>query len=98
MLTVDRPDSRVISRCHGYDVLGRDGPVGVVETPLFPPDCHDPDYLVVRVHTKGRLFPRFPLVPASLVAEVREEEGWIRVDATRVAVERLPDRVPLATT
>lgn len=85
-----RPDN--LARSHGYLVLASDGPVGVVETPLFPPDADEPDYLVVR---RGRrLRSRRPVVHVSLVR--RFEPGVVVLRATADEVDRLPENLPLA--
>jgi hypothetical protein len=42
------PTPTTLACSHGYLVVGRDGPLGVVETPLFPPEGDEPDYLVLR--------------------------------------------------
>jgi hypothetical protein len=82
-----------LSRCHGFAVLAKDGPVGTVETPLFPPDGHDPDYLVLHVSTPhGSLRP---LVPCALVALVDGERRTVYLAASRDEVAALPGDLPL---
>ena len=60
----DRLDA--LGRCHGYLAVANDGPVGTVETPLFPPDVDEPDYIVVRIQQGLR--SRLPVVTAALVS------------------------------
>jgi hypothetical protein len=77
----------------GFAVEADDGWVGVVETPLFPPDRAEPDYLVLRV---GRVHPRRPIVSTLLVERVDPHARIVRVHGSRTDIERLPERLPLA--
>lgn len=83
----------LLSVSSGFAVEASDGPVGVVETPLFPPDETAPDFLVVRV---GRIRPRHPVLPAALVEEVDAAARVVRVHGRRDEIERLPEHLPLA--
>jgi hypothetical protein len=77
---------------HGYLVVGSDGPLGVVETPLFPPGGDEPDYLVLRLHE-----PRaagHPVVHVSLVQSA--EPGLVRLTVTSEEAAELPVGLPLA--
>lgn len=96
MALIESEPVSALACCHGYEVEAEDGPVGVVETPLFPPDCDEPDFLVVRVHVRGRLFPRFPIVPVSLVSEVEPGVRLVRVRGSARSVAQLPEKLPLA--
>ena len=77
----------------GFAVEATDGVVGVVETPLFPPDETTPDFLVVRV---GRLHPRRPVIAAALVESVDLHARVVRVRGTRTDIAELPEHLPLA--
>jgi hypothetical protein len=78
---------------HGYLVIGRDGPLGIVETPLFPPEGDEPDYLIVR-RRRHRRRASHPLVHVSLVRSA--QPGVIRLTVSAEEVDRLPERLPLA--
>lgn len=77
----------------GFAVEASDGEVGVVETPLFPPDETVPDFLVVRV---GRLNRRRPVIPVALVESVDPDARVVRVRGTRSEIAELPEHLPLA--
>ena len=79
--------------CHGFTVVSSDGPCGFVETPLFPPDCKDPDFLVVRM--SGPRSPRFRILPTSLVDVIDVSSETVVVAASRRELRRLPERLPL---
>jgi hypothetical protein len=86
------PTSGDLGRSHGFVVVGTDGPLGVVETPLFPPNADEPDYLVVR--RQRRIRTRHPVVHVSLVREVGR--GVVSLRASSEQVDRLPESLPLA--
>lgn len=86
------PTPTMLACSHGYLVVGRDGPLGVVETPLFPPEGDEPDYLVLR--RRKRLRASHPVVHVSLVRSA--EPGLVRLAATSDEVDRLPEGLPLA--
>lgn len=86
--------ANALSRCKGYLVVALDGTCGVVETPLFPPEGSDPDFLVVRTGGKSR--PRFPIAAAALVLAVDPERELVLLRATRAEVAALPEHLPLA--
>jgi hypothetical protein len=67
----------------------------VVETPIFPPDGGEPDYVVVR--TDGRAGPRYPIIAAVLVGAVDPNRELIYVDLDKEEVGRMPEQLPLAT-
>ncbi|HET7566508.1 MAG TPA: hypothetical protein VFJ91_00830 [Gaiellaceae bacterium] len=77
----------------GFTVMAGDGEVGVVETPLFPPDETTPDFLVLRV---GRIHPRRPVLAAALVERVDPHGRVVHVRASRDDVLGLPEHLPLA--
>ena len=79
---------------NGYSVEASDGHVGGVETPLFPPDRPEPDYLVLRVG--GSLRTRRPVLATALVERVDSRRRLIRVRGTRGQIQSLPEHLPLA--
>ena len=87
--------SDVLCRCHGYLAVAADGVCGVVETPLFPPGSGEPDYLIVK--TGGRIRPRYPVVSMALVTAVDPERELVLLSASKDELQRLPERLPLAT-
>lgn len=80
--------------CHGFAVVGADGHIGTVETPLFPPDCNDPDFLVVRVSDGSEA--RRLMVPTALVQRIDASAQIVRIQRTRDDLLRLPDIVSQA--
>lgn len=90
----DTPTDVLLALSAGFSVHTRDGVVGVVETPLFPPDQATPDFLVVRVG--GRLHSRHPVVAAALVEEVDASARVVRVRGARDEIARLPEHLPIA--
>jgi hypothetical protein len=89
----DTQTETILSLASGFTVEASDGVVGVIETPLFPPDETAPDFLVLRV---GRLHPRRPILPAALVEHVDLAARIVRVRARRDEILRLPEHLPLA--
>jgi hypothetical protein len=83
-----------LASCNGYVVQASDGRVGEVETPLFPPDRSEPDYLVLRIG--GHLGIRHPVLATTLVEEVDSRRRVIRVSGTKGQIEKLPEHLPLA--
>ena len=89
-------DARIetlLSLSSGFTVEATDGVVGVVETPLFPPDATVPDFLVLRA---GRLHPRRPILAAALVESVDPAARVVHVRGRRDEILRLPEHLPLA--
>ncbi len=84
---------RLLAGCHGYVVAASDGLLGEVETPVFPPDSPEPDYLVVRVGAAGQ--SRLPVIPTSLIQEVNPERRLVRVRGTREELAQLPENLPV---
>ena len=68
--------------------------VGVVETPLFPPDAAEPDFLVVRVLQGSQT--RRPVVSTALVESVDTERRAVCVRGQTHTLVRLPERLPIA--
>lgn len=87
-------EREALASCNGYSVEASDGQVGEVETPLFPPDRSEPDYLVLRVGSA--LSVRRPVVATALVDEVDPDRELVRVRGTRDEIESLPEHLPLA--
>jgi hypothetical protein len=85
-----RPTSPLdaLEACHGYTVVAADGVVGEVETPLFLRSSSDPDFLLLRVHRHGRLFPSYVPLPVTLVHSVDESARRLLVDGAKQDVER----------
>ena len=89
-----RSDDAILALSSGFTVLAGDGLVGVVETPLFPPDQSEPDFLVLRVG--DRLHERRPVVPAALVERVDPHARVVHVHGSRDEIVGLPEHLPLA--
>jgi len=89
-----RSDDSILALSSGFRVVAHDGPVGVVETPLFPPDEAEPDFLVLRVG--DRLHQRRPVVPAALVERVDPHARVVHVHGSRNVIAALPEHLPLA--
>lgn len=83
-----------LASCNDYLVEASDGEVGTVETPLFPPEGSEADYLVVRVAGSSR--PRRRVVTTALVKEVDPKRRLVRLRVTKAELERLPEDLPLA--
>ena len=92
--TLSDSDREALASCSGYVVEARDGRVGKVELPIFPPDRSGPDYLLLGAD--GFLSLRRPLVATELVERVDTRRRRIRVHGTRAQIESLPRRLPLA--
>jgi hypothetical protein len=90
----DEQIETLLALCSGFAVEAADGLVGVVETPLFPPDDTTPDFLVLRAG--GPLHPRHPVVSAALVEDVDAGAHVVRVRGRRNDILRLPEHLPLA--
>jgi hypothetical protein len=88
-----RKRTRALAACHGFLAIASDGPVGRVERPLFPPDCDEPDYLVLRT---GKLRGRRPVVAAPLVEGVDPRRHLVFIRATGRQITHLPEHLPLA--
>jgi hypothetical protein len=78
----------------GFRAIARDGPLGAVETPLFPPDAREPDFLVLR--TGSGLRVRRPIVSTALVEGVDPDLRVVRLALQRKDAARLPEHVPIA--
>jgi hypothetical protein len=91
---VDQRTDALLAACGGFRVEASDGLVGIVETPLFPPDASTPDFLVVRAGR--RLHPRRPVVPAALVEDVDAQARIVHVHGCSEDIVRLPEYLPIA--
>ena len=78
----------------GFRAVASDGPLGVVETPLFPPDAREPDFLVLRIRAWSRT--RRPIVSTALVEAVDVESRVVLFSGRRQELERMPEHVPIA--
>ena len=78
----------------GFRAIARDGPLGAVETPLFPPDAREPDFLVLR--TGSGLRVRRPIVSTALVEAVDADRRVVRLAGSRREIASLPEHVPIA--
>jgi hypothetical protein len=87
-------EREALASCNGYVVEASDGLVGEVETPLFPPDRSQPDYLVLRIGGPVRV--RRPVIAVGLVEEVDSGQRLVRVRGTKGQIESLPEHLPLA--
>ena len=87
-------EREALASCNGYVVEASDGRVGAVETPLFPPDRSQPDYLVLR--TDGAVGVRHPVLATALVEEVDSRRRLIRVRGSKEQIQNLPEHLPLA--
>jgi hypothetical protein len=87
-------EREALASCSGYVVEATDGRVGEVETPLFPPDRGEPDYLVLRV--RGRTGIRRPVLATALVDKVDRRRRLVCVGGTKGQIKSLPEHLPLA--
>jgi hypothetical protein len=92
MKDVDRGRLR---SCHGYLVIARDGTLGEVETPVFPPGWDEPDYLIVTERADG--WVKRP-IPVSLVRDVDAARRVVYVDSVLGELAELPRSLPLTGT
>jgi hypothetical protein len=81
-----------LAGCHGYAVAAREGPIGSVETPVFPEAGIEPDYLLVR--TAEAIPGTFRVVPAALIRTVDPAARTIVLAADLEAVASLPEQLP----
>jgi hypothetical protein len=87
----------LLAGCVGFAVIASDGVVGVVETPLFPPDAREPDFLVLRIPDSAEMpGPHRPIVSVALVQEVDPELRIVRLGGRTRDIVRLPEHVPIA--
>jgi hypothetical protein len=82
-----------LRRCAGFRAVARDGRVGTVETPIFPPDGDLPDYLVLRT---GLFRRRRPVVAVSLIEDVDPWQKIVVLRGPARAIAALPEHLPLA--
>jgi hypothetical protein len=94
-MTRDEPrQPSPLALCAGFEAVADDGPIGTVETPLFPADAAEPDFLVLRVGVWPRTHR--PVVPAALVAEVDLDRRTMRFRGSRNELAGFPERLPVA--
>jgi hypothetical protein len=86
---------QALAGSHGFLALAHDGPVGNVETPIFPPDSRDPDFLILRTRDANQRTRR-PVVPIALVEDVDRERRVIRLRGLVRELTHLPESFPLA--
>ena len=91
---IDSRSRLALAFCSGFEAEAADGPVGVVETPLFPPSGDAPDFLILR--TGGPLRHRRPVVAIALVEDVDPTARVVRFHGSKQEIERLPEHLPLA--
>ena len=89
----DAAVGNLLALSSGFKVEASDGLVGVVETPLFPPDQTMPDFLVLRV---GGRHPRHPILAVALVESVDTNGRVVHVRGLRDEILRFPEHLPLA--
>jgi len=94
MVGVVVEEHQALACCSGFRVEAADGVVGVVETPLFPPDAAAPDFLVVRAARRGRI--RRPVVTTALVARVDPARRVVVLRARQREIVGLPQHLPFA--
>ena len=87
-------EREALASCNDYLVDALDGRVGEVETPLFPPDGSEPDYLVLRINGPSGL--RRPVVTTALVERVDSRRRLVRLHLTKEQIKSLPEDLPLA--
>jgi hypothetical protein len=83
-----------LASCNDYLVEATDGRVGEVETPLFPSDGFEPDYLVLRVVGPSRVLR--PVVTTALVESVDPRQRLVRLRVTKKLIRSLPEDLPVA--
>jgi hypothetical protein len=91
----DPETTMLLAGSAGFEAVARDGALGTVETPLFPPDAVEPDFLVLRV--RGWAGVRRPIVSTALVEAVDAEQRVVRLAGLRDDIARLPEHVPIAS-
>lgn len=89
------PHGSALARCHGFLAIAADGQLGEIETPLFPPDWREPDYLIVRTTHEANQRLRRPVIPVSLVEHVDEEQKVLRLRGAVKQLAHMPEALPL---
>jgi len=82
-----------LEHCHGFAICAGDDHIGFVETPLFPDDLRQPDFLVVR--TSAAIPGTFRVVSTALIHAVDAERRVIRLVLTPAEAASLPEYLPL---
>jgi hypothetical protein len=93
-MLIDPETTMLLAGSAGFEAVARDGAIGMVETPLFPPDAREPDFLVLRIRDWSGT--RRPIVPAALVEGVDADRRVVRLAGLRREIARLPEHVPIA--
>jgi hypothetical protein len=93
-MTSEPETALLLAASAGFEVVGRDGAIGTVETPLFPPDTLEPDFLVLRV--RGRAGTRRPIVSTALVEGIDADRRVVHLAGSQREIARLPEHVPIA--
>jgi hypothetical protein len=88
--------AQALARCHGFLALAADGELGEIQTPLFPPDWREPDYLIVRAAGPANKRRRRPVISVSLVEDVDEEQRTVYLRGTVRQLAHMPEALPLA--
>lgn len=83
----------LLAFCAGFEVRANDGVLGIVETPLFPADVAEPDFLVVRVGDGARA--RRPVVSTAFVEAVDAQQRIVFVHGRTGHLARLPEHLPI---
>lgn len=85
--------ARLLATSHGFVAVAEDGPIGKVETPLFPPDSDEPDYLVVQT---GSIRKKRPVIHTALVDHVDRRRRLVYLHGRGKEIAKLPEHLPLA--
>lgn len=84
-----------LARSHGFLAVAADGQLGEIETPLFPPDWREPDYLIVKTITLANQRLRRPVLPVSLVEAVDQEQKVVYLRGAVKQLAHMPETLPL---
>jgi hypothetical protein len=93
-MLIDPETTMLLAGSAGFEAVAQDGTIGTVETPLFPPDAREPDFLVLRIRDWSGT--RRPIVPAALVEGVDADRRVVHLAGSRREIARLPEHVPIA--
>ena len=93
-MSTDPETTMLLAGSAGFEAVASDGALGTVETPLFPPDAREPDFLVLRI--RGWTGTRRPIVSTALVEAVDADRRVVVLASSRREIARLPEHVPIA--
>ena len=93
-MSTDPETTMLLAGSAGFEAVARDGALGTVETPLFPPDAREPDFLILCI--RGWTGTRRPIVSTALVEAVDADRRVVRLAGSRREIARLPEHVPIA--